>query len=268
MRENSRRKIALVVEYDGAGYAGFQLQRNAPSIQGELERAVACLTQERSRVQGAGRTDAGVHARGQVAAFLTTTALPCQTIVKGMNSYLPRGIKVQKAYDVPLGFDPRRHARSRVYRYTILCRDAPSPLEERYAHRIAGALDVKAMKMALALLKGTHDFVALGGSPGPGKSTVREVFSTRLWQEGELLHVEIEANAFLPYQMRRTAGMVASVGAGRLPLEGVRAILEGHAGPEHTKLMPTLPPEGLCLMEVCYEGFPPHEHEANKDVQR
>jgi tRNA pseudouridine38-40 synthase len=261
-----RRNIALVVEYDGAGYSGFQLQRNVPSIQGELERAVAGLTGESSRVHGAGRTDTGVHARGQVAAFLTTTALPCGTIVKGLNAYLPRDIKVQKAYDVALGFDPRRHARSRVYRYTILRRDTPSPLGERYAHRVAGALDVEAMRMALALLHGSHDFAALGGSPGPGKSTVRKVFSTRLWQQDELLNVEIEANAFLPHQMRRIAGMLASVGARRLSLEGIRAIVEGHAGPEHTKLMPTLPPQGLCLMEVRYKDFPPHERETNKDL--
>ncbi|MBI2171216.1 MAG: tRNA pseudouridine(38-40) synthase TruA [Chloroflexi bacterium] len=268
MREKPCRNIALVVEYDGTGYSGFQLQRNATSIQGELERAVAGLTQEPTRMRGAGRTDAGVHARGQVVAFLTTTALPCETIVKGVNSFLPMGIAVQKAYDVPLGFDPRRHARSRVYRYTILRRDRPSPLNERYAHRVAVGLDVEAMKMALALLHGSHDFAALGGSTGPGRSTVREVFSARLWQEDELLHIEIEANAFLPHQMRRTAGMLASVGAKRLSLEGVKAILEGHAGPEHRKLMPTLPPQGLCLMEVRYKDFPPHEREANKDLQR
>ncbi|MBI4202859.1 MAG: tRNA pseudouridine(38-40) synthase TruA [Chloroflexi bacterium] len=260
------RKIALILEYDGTGYAGFQLQRSASTIQGELEKAIASLTGKATRIQAAGRTDAGVHARGQVAAFLTAAGLSCQRIVMGLNHYLPPDIAVQQAHQVSLSFDPRRQARSRTYRYTILMRRTPSPLQERLAYRVAEPLDAGAMQAALGLLQGSHDFGALAGSPGPGRSTIREVYATRLWQQEDRLNIEIEANAFLPHQMRRMAGMLVSVGAGRLSLEGVAALLERRAGAEHVKLAPTLPPHGLCLIEVRYKDFPPHEHQTQQDL--
>ena len=109
--------------------------------------------------------------------------------------------------------------------------------------------------MALGILMGPHDFKGLAGSPGVGKSTVREVFATHLRQENGMLHLEIEANAFLPHQMRRIAGMLVSVGTGRLSLEGAKAILEGHGSSEYAKLSPTLPPQGLCLMQVTYKDY-------------
>ncbi|MBI4340295.1 MAG: tRNA pseudouridine(38-40) synthase TruA [Chloroflexi bacterium] len=256
----------MVLEYDGTNYAGFQLQANAPTIQGEMEKAVACLSRERVRVQGAGRTDAGVHAQGQMAAFATASNLPCEVVRRGLNHYLPPDIAVQAAYDVPLSFDVRRHAVSRVYRYTILNKATSSPLLARFAARVKEPLDAKAMGLALALLHGEHDFALLASSPGPGKSTVREVFNTRLWQEDKLIHVEVEANAFLPHQMRRTAGLLVSFGAGRISLEEVAALLDGHADCSVARWAPTMPSRGLCLTQVKYKDVPPYEHQTHTDL--
>ena len=252
-----------MVEYDGTRYSGFQFQANAPTIQGELEGAIARLTLAPARVRGAGRTDSGVHARGQVAAFSTGSSLPCATLMRGLNHLLPGDIAVREAYDAPATFDPRRHARSRVYRYTILNRDHPSPLFERYAYRVATPLDTEAMKIALRSLEGEHDFACLGGAVAQGKSTLRKVYSTRLRREEDLVHFEVEANAFLPHQMRRIAGLLVAVGSGRLSVEGVRAVMDGHSDPEVVNKVPTFSPQGLCLMQVNYDGHPRYDHETN-----
>lgn len=259
MASSPLRKVALVLEYDGTRYAGFQLQANAPTVQGELEQAIARLTLAPARVQGAGRTDRGVHAQGQVAAFITSCMLSCETLMRGLNHFLPPDIGVWQAYDVPPTFDPRRHARSRVYRYTLLNRATPSPLGERYAYRVAEPLDDQAMALALMLLNGVHDFALLAGAVAPGKSTVRHIQATRLWREGELLRFEVEANAFLPHQMRRIAGLLVAVGVGRLSAEAVQGILDGHVDRRAVdKVVVTAPPQGLCLAQVKYEEFQPY----------
>ena len=252
------RTVALIVEYDGTRYAGFQLQANAPTVQGELERAIARLTLASARVHGAGRTDRGVHAQSQVATFSTGSHLPCWTLVRGVNHFLSADIAVREAYDVPPTFDPRRHARSRVYEYTFLNRIHPSPLRERYAYRVAEPLDDEAMRVALRSLEGEHDFACLSGPVPYGNSTVRNVCATRLWRKEEIVQFDVEANAFLPHQMRRIAGLLVAVGTGRLSPEGVRAIMKGHSDLWVPEKVPTLPPQGLCLMQVNYEDFPPY----------
>jgi tRNA pseudouridine38-40 synthase len=260
MKQTRDRKIALIVEYDGSGYAGFQLQGRAPTIQGELEGAITRLTLAPARVHGAGRTDSGVHALGQVAAFVTGSALPCESIVQGLNHFLPTDIAVKAAYDAPMGFDPRRHARSRTYRYALLSGEIRSPTRERYACRVTERLDDEAMSVALKSLKGSHDFAPLSSRVPRGTPTVREVYETRLWREEDLVQFDVEANAFLRHQMRRIAGMLVSVGTGCLSLEGARAILDGHCDPSYANAAPTLPAHGLCLQQVNYEGFPASDY--------
>ena len=254
------RKVALMLEYDGTQYAGFQVQANALTIQGELERAIARLTLAEARVHGAGRTDQGVHAQGQVAAFSTGSALPCTALVSGLNHFLPADIAVQAAYNVPSGFDPRRHALSRVYQYAFLNRAVPSPLMERRACRVAAPLDDEAMAVSLRLLIGRHDFAPLSGALAAGKSTVRSIYAARLWREVELVRFEVEANAFLPHQMRRIAGLLLAVGSGHLSPEGVWGILDGHSNLRAMEKLATAPPQGLCLMQVKYEDFPPYAY--------
>ena len=251
------RNVALLVEYEGTRYGGFQLQSNAPTIQGELGRAMERLTLEPARVHGAGRTDQGVHALGQVAVFSTGSELSCERLIGGLNHFLPDDIAVHAAYDVPAGFDPRRDALSRVYRYTFLQQGIRSPLGERYAYRVSEPTDDEAMRVALRSLEGEHDFACLSGQVTSDKSTVRRVYATKLWREDSLTRFEVEANAFLPHQMRRIAGLLLAVGVGRLSPEGSRALLDGHVAPGPEIEVTTLPPQGLCLMRVNYEDFPP-----------
>ena len=248
------RRIALVIEYDGTGYAGFQRQANAPSIQEELENAIESLTTVRATVRGAGRTDAGVHAAAQVAAFDTESILPVERIAAGLNHYLGEQIAVRAAYDVPTSFDPRRHAKSRVYRYRLLERLPPSPLRRGVTHRVARKLDVEAMRLAAATLVGEHDFRAFSGAQPQGRTFVRRMMRASVERDGDELVVELEANAFLPQQVRRTAGALVDVGLGRMKVSEFEQMVEsGAQGAAET----VLPARGLTLEEVRYAGFPP-----------
>jgi tRNA pseudouridine38-40 synthase len=253
MNATISRNVALVLEYDGTRYGGFQLQSNATTIQEKLEQAIELLTQKAVRVHGAGRTDQGVHALGQVASFSTESELSCERLIGGLNHFLPEDIAVHAAYDVSAAFDPRRDALSRIYRYTFLQQRTRSPLGERYAYRISEPTDDEAMRVALRSLEGEHDFACLSGQVAPGKSTVRQLYATKLWSEESLMRFEVEANAFLPHQMRRIAGLLLAVGTGRLSPEGSRAMLDGHIAPGLETAVKTLPPQGLCLMRVNYE---------------
>ena len=248
------RRIALVIEYDGTGYAGFQRQANAPSIQEELENAIESLTTVRATVRGAGRTDAGVHAAAQVAAFDTESTLPTERIVAGLNHYLGEQIAVRAAYDVPTSFDPRRHADSRVYRYRLLEGRQPSPLRRSVTHRVARRLDEEAMRQAAASLLGEHDFRAFSGTQPQGRTYVRRMTRASVDRIGDELVVELEANAFLPQQVRRTTGSLVDVGLGRMTVgEFERMVQSGAQGAAET----VLPASGLTLQEVRYAGVPP-----------
>ncbi len=256
-------RLALIVEYEGTNYSGFQYQANAPSIQAELERAITRLTGESVRVKGAGRTDAGVHAKGQVVAFDTASGHTPETFVRAVNFYLPEDIAVKAAYRVNEGFDPRRHAVSRRYRYTIVNSQTPSPLMRRWACLIAEPLNVEAMRGAARLFEGEHDFARFSGPLArPGAShvvslwnpTVRFVFEASVSRSGEKLAFDVAGNAFLPHQVRRMAGALVELGRGRLSPGDLMSMLDG--GDAET-IAPSLPPQGLCLLEVRYADFPP-----------
>ncbi len=251
--EGKTRRIALVLEYDGSRYGGSQIQKNALTIQGELERAVRRLTAEKVRVAFAGRTDAGVHARGQVASFLTGAPYDVEVFVRGLNRWLPDDIAVRRALEVPQAFDVRRRARRRGYRYLIYNSPVPSPLSRNRAWHIAEPLDVGAMARAAACLVGRHDFAAFAGSlANPVASTVRTVYGFAVRRRGRLVIFEVEADAFLPHQVRRTVGALVQVGAGRQAPEQFEGLLReaqpGAAGP-------AAPPQGLYLMRVTYPGL-------------
>lgn len=248
-------RLALVVEYDGTEYSGFQYQANAPSVQEELEKAVAKLTREKVRVSGAGRTDAGVHASGQVVVFDTSAPYGPDEFVSALNHHLPDDIAVKGAYEVEDGFDPRRMAVSRRYVYTILRAAVRSPLHRRNAYRISSSLDVAEMCATARLFVGVHDFRRFSGPlERPGASTVREIFDARVRESGNMVEFHVEGNAFLPHQVRRMAGALVDVGLGRLDATEVEKMTEG----EETKATArSLPARGLCLVEVKYAGFPP-----------
>ena len=261
-------RIALVIEYDGTEFHGFQYQANAPTIQEELEKAIARLAGERRRVRGAGRTDAGVHATGQVVAFDTAAAHPPDTFVRALNFYLPEGIAVKVAHRVRGDFDPRRMALSRRYRYTIDCSPTPSPLLRRTTYHLGELPNVRRMRAAARSIVGEHDFgMFVGPLAKPEASTVREIHEAMLYRKGDIVTFEVEANSFLHQQVRRLAGGLVAVGRGRLALDAFRSMVYDTPpeGPPVEKVVRALPPQGLCLLKVSYADFPPEVGESHDD---
>ena len=244
------RRLALLLEYDGTHYAGSQLQNNGPSIQGELERAIAAMTGAMSRVALAGRTDAGVHALGQVAAFSTVAPYSPDAFRGGINARLPDAIAGRAAAEVAAEFDPRRLALGRRYHYRIVNSVVRSPLLRERAWQIRARLDDSVMRKAALLLLGEHDFAAFASAEARRGSTRREVRAVELRRCGRGLTLEIEANAFLMHQVRRTVAALVDVGAGRRAVADFERAL-GRAEPGFFEL--AAPPRGLCLMEVRYE---------------
>ena len=243
------------MEYDGTRYHGSQYQENARTIQGETERALNSLTGRPERVAIASRTDAGVHAKGQVVAFRSRAAFPPKTWISAMNYYLPRDISVRAAYEADVDFDVRRRALSREYRYYILNRPARSSLWRHFSHFVPKPLDVAAMSQACQLLVGDHDFAAFTHVLD-GRSTFRRVLRSEVTKEGDLVTFTMEATSFLPHQVRNTVGALIDVGVGRIDVDTFRgkaySNLPGAVGP-------AAPPQGLCLMNVRYADFPPSE---------
>ncbi len=243
-------RIALIVEYDGTNYHGSQLQANASTIQGEIEKALRKLTGERTRIQAASRTDTGVHARGQVVSFRTGSALPLKSFVEGLNHYLPRDIAVKEAFRVDGSFDVRRGAVSREYKYYILNSPTRSPMRQGFSCQVSGELDVEAMNRACQALIGKHDFASFVTSPEIGrKSTVRNVYKAEMEPDGDMIVFNMVANSFLPHQVRNTVGSLIRVGQGKITVDEFCSMVEaktpGIVGP-------TAPAGGLCLMRVNY----------------
>ena len=246
-------RLALLVEYDGAGYHGFQYQPNARSIQEELEGAIGRLTGERVRVEGAGRTDAGVHASGQVVTFDTAAAHTEEVFLGALNHYLPRDIAVRRVRRVPAGFDPRRMATGRRYRYTIDNGPVRSPLTRRASHHVAAPLDVDRMRRAARHFLGRRDFARFAGRPErPDASTVREITGFTVRRSGRMVTLEVEGGSFLPHQVRRMAGALVDVGHGRLTPAQVKGMLNGE---DTDAVAGALPPQGLCLVRVEYRDI-------------
>ncbi len=247
----SSTRIILIVEYDGTDYHGSQWQANAPTVQGEIEKALKMLTGEKIRIKMASRTDAGVHARGQVVGFDTGAALSLHAFVDGLNHFLPDDIAVKEAYKADEGFDVRRRAASREYEYYILNSPTRSPLRQKYSYRVEGNLDIAAMDRACQALVGRHDFASFVASEGTAraKRTVRDVFKAEVTRDGDIIIFKMVASSFLPHQVRNTVGALIKVGQGRITVEEfsrlVTAAEPGLAGP-------TAPAAGLCLTRVTY----------------
>ena len=258
------RRLALLIEYDGTAYGGSQYQKNAPTIQDSLERALSSLTGEPIRVALAGRTDAGVHARGQVASFVTASRHPRETFLRGLNALLRSDISVRAAAEVPLSFDPRRQALSRWYRYTIHAGAQRPALLRRLVWHVPQRLDIDAMKAAVAHLTGRHDFAAFTQPSLAGRRrTERLVSGASLRRTKGLVVFDIEANAFLPHMVRRLAGALVEVGLGKRSDAEFAALLR-EARPGAAAF--TAPPRGLCLMKVRYESGL-FDDETDEDIQ-
>ncbi len=244
------RRIALLLEYDGTAYRGSQYQEDGPTIQSELEGALNKLTGDTVRVAFAGRTDAGVHALGQVAAFDTRARLGAAEFVGGLNHFLPRDIAVRSAVEADARFDPRRAARGRLYRYWIDTRPVRSPLWRDRAWHVPRRLDVEAMRRAGKRLEGAHDFAAFAAPYGG--TSARTLRRCEVVAEGPCVRVEMEAQAFLPHQVRRTVGPLVEVGSGRMGEDALVRLLE-EARPSSAG--PAAPACGLYLVSIAYDGL-------------
>ena len=248
-------RLALIVEYEGTDYHGFQYQANVSSVQDELEIAIQRLSGEKVRVKGAGRTDAGVHASGQVVAFDTKSSLGEQKFVSGLNFYLPEDIGVKAAYVVEEYFHPRRNALSRKYSYTILNSVVRSPLLRRVVHVIHREMNVTHMQRGAKLLVGMHDFGNFTGPLGDQRSsTMGNIFNASVRKEGDIVTYDVEARSFLTHQVRRMAGSLVDVGLGKLTIEEFQLMICENGGEFDVNC---LPPQGLCLTAVTYANFPP-----------
>jgi tRNA pseudouridine38-40 synthase len=242
------------VAYDGTSYAGFQVQPNAPTVQAELERALSAVCDEAIRVTGAGRTDAGVHASGQVIDFRTGSGLDGVTIGRGVNALLPEDIAVSGLERAAEDFHARFSATGRTYEYRI--RQAPErePLERLREHHVAAALDVAAMRAAGARLVGQRDFSSFASGPGG----VRTVRAADWCSHGTLLRFEITADAFLRGMVRAVVGTLLWVGRGKIDVAAFEKILESR---DRSRAGPSAPARGLCLIAVEYGARRETEHD-------
>lgn len=241
--------IKLTIEYDGTRYHGWQIQPNAESIQAILERAVSTLLGTPTRLTAAGRTDAGVHALGQVANFYCAQEPDLARLQRGLNALTPEDIIVKKLEAAPDSFDARRNARSRVYQYRIWNAAFPSAFHLRYSWHVYDKLDLLPMSDAVCALEGEHDFSSFQASGCDAVHAIRKICRNSLDQEGDFILYTIEATAFLRHMVRNIVGTLVEVGRGERPPEAFVSLLQAR---DRTRAGPTAPACGLFLVEVKY----------------
>ncbi len=248
------RNIRLVLEYDGTDLAGWQRQSNGPTVQAHLEDALAEMTGTAVKVTGASRTDAGVHALGQVANFQTAADIPLVGFMRGLNSKLPASIAVRAIDQVPEAFSSRFWSIGKHYRYAILARAARSPLRGRTAWHRPRALDQAAMRAAAAHLVGEHDFASFRAAGCTAATTTRRISAVDVTDVGDdLIEIHVRGNAFLRNMVRIVAGTLVGVGEGRFSPGEVADML---AARDRTQAGQTAPARGLTLVQVFYDEGP------------
>jgi len=244
-------RLRLKLEYDGSAFQGWQLQSNAPSVQRALEVAIADVTGETVRVHGAGRTDAGVHALGQVAHLDTASTLAPEAFRRALNAVLPQGVSVLETVEVDPRFHARHDAVGKTYRYRILNRPDPSPLRAAQTWHIRRDLDVARMSQAAAHLVGDNDFAAFRGAPGgPARERTRRTLDALdVSRADDEIHVLTRGRSFLRYMVRNIVGTLVEVGQGRRAPDDLVELL---ASGDRSRAGPTAPAWGLCLESVRY----------------
>ncbi|MDF1591771.1 MAG: tRNA pseudouridine(38-40) synthase TruA [Desulfobacterales bacterium] len=245
-----RKNFKLTIEYDGSGFYGWQRQKNDRTVQGVIEAAIATMTGETVTLIGSGRTDAGVHARGQVANFLCETELTAPIFERGLNSLLSEDVVVRYCHQVDESFHARYSVKSKIYQYRILNRVIPVAVGRQYCWFIRRNIDVETMRAAAGYIVGSHDFKAFEGAGSPRSSTIRQVIRAEWQMPKPDQHVfEIEADGFLRYMVRNLVGTLVQVGLGKLTPEDFKGIL---FSTDRNQAGATAPPQGLFLMEVKY----------------
>lgn len=243
------RTLRLTVEYDGTDFAGWQRQDGQQTVQGCLEAAFAKMVGHPVVVRGAGRTDAGVHADGQVASVELASRIPNLGFLRGLNTHLPPTIAVLEVADVPAGWNARFAARGKIYRYQVWNHPVRSPRHARRAWHVYDPLDTDAMRAAAAVLVGEHDFRAFRSADCDRKNTVRIIRRFDIRREGAMIRLEVEGTAFLRNMVRILAGTLVAAGRGKIPVSQIQAAL---ASGDRTQAGVTAPACGLTLARVIY----------------
>ena len=240
----------ITIAYDGTDFVGWQRQASGTSIQGLIEDALFPFEDRPVTVTGAGRTDAGAHAQGQVAAFALERGSDPATLVRAINARLPAAVRVLDAVESPQTFHPRFDAASKTYRYTIWTGAVVSPFTHRYVWHYPGPLDLDAMNTAAAVLVGEHDYASFEATGGDVESTVRVMHeSVVAGERNESVIYTVSGNGFLRHMVRAVVGTLVEIGRKRRPLEWMREVLDAR---DRSQAGPTAPSSGLCLMRVTY----------------
>jgi tRNA pseudouridine38-40 synthase len=240
-----------IIAYDGTDFQGFQRQAEGlRTVQGVMENALRDLGWQERSITAAGRTDAGVHARGQVIAFALDWRHEINSLSRALNANLPDDVAVRQTEVAPQGFHPRFSAKVRRYSYTVICAPMRDPLRERFAWRIWPEPKLDAMEAAATMLVGRYDFAAFGQAPSSDGHTIREVFRAHWSRKRDVIAFEIEANAFLHHMVRRLVGAMTEVGSGRVNADEIRALIDDPQLRWQGKMAAA---QGLCLETVIYE---------------
>ena len=243
------KRVKLTVAYDGTRYSGWQVQQNAVTIEGVLNKALSKLTGEEIAVIGASRTDAGVHAMGNVAVFDTESTIPGERFLYVLNQKMPEDIVIVASEEVPLTWHPRHQDTLKTYEYRILNAKLPDPTRRLYTNFVSFDLDIDLMRKGAAYLVGEHDFAGFCSVKTNARTTVRTITDLQVLQNGDEIIIRVTGNGFLYNMVRIIAGVLIRVGRSYYPPEKVLALLEGK---ERTGEAVTAPPQGLCLMEIQY----------------
>lgn len=240
-----------IIAYDGSDFAGFQRQANDQrTVQAVIEQALRNMGWRGESITASGRTDAGVHARGQVIAYDLAWDQGSEVLTRALNAQLPGDVAVWKTEPAPPDFHPRFSARGRRYRYSLIALRQRDPLRERYAWRVQPGFDLRAMATVAKSLAGRHDFAAFGTALNPQGNTVRQVHLARWHKSGDQYWFDIEADAFLYHMVRRLVAAMVAVGCGRVTIESVASLLDD---PQARWQGAIAPANGLCLEAVIYE---------------
>lgn len=243
------KNIKLTIEYDGTRFSGWQKQINGISVEEIIDTEIKKLTNEGTKLYGSSRTDAGVHAKGQVANFYTSSVIPAERFKPALNGKLPEDIVIVASEEVPLDFHSRFHSAGKVYSYTILNRKTRPAYMKNYAAFCPYELDFKLMERASRFFLGTHDFEAFRSKGGSVKTTVRTIKSIDLKKDDEWIRMLIDGDAFLYNMVRIITGTLIDVGRGRIPWDSIPEIIQSK---DRNRAGKTAPACGLCLEKIYY----------------